>query len=81
MHELRCPSCRLRLWLYQGMAREVPLPHDCPACRAARPIERRDVAGARLAANIASDRHAKDGARELDEDSVWRPPMRPGTSS
>ena len=40
MHELRCPNCRLRLWLYQGMGRDVPLPHDCPACRAANPIER-----------------------------------------
>lgn len=76
MHELRCPSCRLRLWLHQGMGREVPLPHDCPACHAARPIGHRDVAAARL----AGDHHAEDGARELDDGPVWRPPVRPGTS-
>jgi len=80
MHEPRCPSCRLRLWLYQGMRRAVPLPHDCPACRAARPIERRDVVAARFAANIAGDHQAQRGTRELDDDSVWRPPVRPGTS-
>jgi hypothetical protein len=56
MHELRCPSCRLRLWLYQGMGREVPQPRDCPGCRAA--------------SNIASDSHAEQGAREPDGDSV-----------
>jgi hypothetical protein len=80
MHELRCPSCRLRLWLHQGMGRSVPLPHDCPGCRAARPIEHRNVTAARPAANIARDGRAARGARELDDDSVRRPPVRPGTS-
>jgi hypothetical protein len=61
------------------MGREVPLPHDCPACRAALPINRRDIAAARFAANVASDHHAEHGARELGDDSVWRPPMRPKT--
>jgi hypothetical protein len=76
MHELRCPSCRLRLWLHQGMGRSVPPPHDCPGCRAARPIEHRDV----TAATIARDGRAARGARELGDDSVGRPPVRPGTS-
>jgi hypothetical protein len=49
------------------MGREVPVPHDCPACRAALPIKRRDVAAARFAANIANDHHAEHGAREPDE--------------
>jgi hypothetical protein len=62
------------------MGRDVPLPHDCPGCRVARSIEHRDVTAARLAANIASDDRADHGARELDDDSVWRPPVRPGTS-
>jgi hypothetical protein len=59
------------------MRREVPLPHDCPACRAARPIERRDVAAARFAANVVSEHPAQHGARERDDDTVWRPPVRP----
>jgi len=59
------------------MRREVPLPHDCPACRAARPIEHRDVAAGRFAANVVSDHPARDGARERDDDSIWRPPVRP----
>jgi hypothetical protein len=80
MHELRCPSCRLRLWLYQGMRRTAPLPHDCPACRAARPLKHRDVAAVRLAANIASDHHAEHGARKIDDDPAGRPPVRPGAS-
>jgi hypothetical protein len=62
------------------MGRDVPLPHDCPACHAARPIEHRDVAAARLAANIASDHRAERGGGELDDDPIWRPPVLPGTS-
>jgi hypothetical protein len=70
----------LRLWLYQGMGRDVPLPHNCPGCRVARPIEHRDIVAARLAANIATDHHTQHDARDLDDDAVWRPPERPRTS-
>lgn len=59
MHEIRCPSCRLRLWLYQGMRRDVPPPLDCPSCHAM--IDRGEVAAARLAARIDADH--RDGAR------------------
>ena len=78
MYELRCPSCRMRLWLYQGMDREVPLPHDCPACHVSRPIDRSDVAAARLAARIASDRRAARGeiAAPLRDRGA---PLRPGS--
>lgn len=76
MHDLRCPSCRMRLWLYQGMGRDVPLPHDCPACRARLPIDRTDAAAARLAARIERDRRAE---RER-VDVFAGPPVRPGPS-
>lgn len=58
------------------MGRDVPLPHDCPACHTARPIGRRDAAAARLAAKIARDRHAEHAER--GDDPVWRPPARWG---
>lgn len=78
MYEIRCPSCRMRRWLYQGMGRDVPLPHDCPGCHVRRPIERADIAAARLGARIARDRCAERRGRERDDDVFSRPPVRPG---
>lgn len=78
MHDLRCPSCRMRLWLYQGMGRDVPLPHDCPACRVSQPIGRADAAAARLAARIERNHRAQRLACERD-DVVAGPPVRSGT--
>jgi hypothetical protein len=58
MYEIRCPSCRLRLWLYQGMGRHVP--QECPGCHLSRVADSADIdAAARLSARIASDRHAR----------------------
>jgi hypothetical protein len=58
MHEIRCPSCRLRLWLYQGLGRHVP--QECPGCHARREAHSADIdAAARLSARIASDRRAR----------------------
>lgn len=75
MHDLRCPSCRMRL--YQGMGSDVPLPHDCPACRVSRPIDRADAGAARPVAPIERDHRARRLARERD-DVVAGPPVRPG---
>ncbi len=74
MHEIRCPSCQLRLWLYQGMGREVPL--ECPGCHVSRPIDRTDAtAAARLGARIASDRRAgimaRQRAGDIGGDRPW----------
>ena len=58
MYEIRCPSCRLRLWLYQGMGRHVP--QECPGCHVSRAPDSADIdAAARLSARIASDRRAR----------------------
>lgn len=76
MYEIRCPSCRMRLWLYQGMGRDVPLPHDCPGCHVRRPIDRADAAAARLPARIARDHSAQRGER--DDDVILPRPVRPG---
>lgn len=54
MHEIRCPNCGLRLWLYQGIGRDVS--QECPGCHVSRPIDDIDAAAARLAARIANDR-------------------------
>jgi hypothetical protein len=58
MYEIRCPSCRLRLWLYQGMGRHVP--QECPGCHVSREADSADAGtAARLSARIASDRRAR----------------------
>jgi hypothetical protein len=58
MYEIRCPSCRLRLWLYQGMGRHVP--QECPGCHLSRATDSADTdAAARLSARIASDGRAR----------------------
>jgi hypothetical protein len=81
MYEIRCPSCRMRLWLYQGMGRDVPPPRECPGCHVRRPIGRADARAARLAARIAREHRAKIAARERDDDDVFaRPPVRPSPS-
>lgn len=46
MQKIRCPSCRMRLWLYQGMGRDVPPPEHCPACHVSRPIDHTGSAAA-----------------------------------
>lgn len=78
MYEIRCPSCRLRLWLYQGMGHDVP--QECPGCHVSAPVDRAAAAAARLAARIASDQrveHAKLAALEHDGDRIWRPSTGP----
>ena len=58
MYEIRCPSCRLRLWLYQGMGRHVP--QECPGCHVSRAADSADTdAAARLGARIARDGRAR----------------------
>lgn len=80
MYEVRCPSCRLRLWLYQGMGREVPPPRDCPSCRIEHPVDRNELAAARTGVRIDTD-HAKRRramkSRRPDGDPLWRPPAGP----
>ena len=74
MHEIRCPSCRLRLWLYQGMDRDIPAPELCPACSG--PADHADVLAARLAARIARDHRAQRAMlaeREHDDVFARRP--------
>lgn len=77
MREIRCPSCRMRLWLYQGMGREVPPPEHCPACCG--PVDHADVAASRFAARIARDHRAERAARERD-DVFARPSVGPRLS-
>ena len=78
MHEIRCPSCRMRLWLYQGMGREVSPPEHCPACCG--PVDHADVVAPRLAARIASDHRAERAARERADDVLAPPPVGRRTS-
>lgn len=69
MHEIRCPSCRLRLWLYQGIGRHVP--QECPGCHVRRTTDSADIdAVARLSARMASDRRAR--ARTTSGDDLPR---------
>ncbi len=77
MYEVRCPSCRLRLWLYQGMGRDVPPPERCPACHVSRPIDHTDVVAARLAARVDRERRAQIAAHERDADPICWAPLRP----
>jgi hypothetical protein len=77
MHDLRCPNCRFRLWLYQGVGRAVP--RECPGCHVSRPIDSSDAAAARLAARIASEHRAGIMAREC-ADIRRQPPFGPGAS-
>lgn len=77
MHEIRCPSCRLRLWLYQGMGREAPPPNHCPACCG--PVDHADVVAARFAARTARDHRTERAARARD-DVFARPPVGPRLS-
>lgn len=72
MHEIRCPNCSMRLWLYQGMGRAVPRPHDCPACRFSDPIGRPAAAVARLAARIDPDDCPEVTDPDRDDDAVSR---------
>ena len=73
MYEIRCPSCRLRLWLYQGMGRHVP--QECPGCHASRAKDSADTdAVARLRARIASDRRARMRATSGDDRPLSRGP-------
>jgi hypothetical protein len=66
MYEIRCPSCRLRLWLYQGMGRQVP--QECPGCHVSRATDTAEAdAAARLRARIASDRRARTRATAGDD--------------
>jgi hypothetical protein len=58
MHEIYCPSCRFRLWLYQGIDRDVRLAQRWPRCHARRPIDH-TAAAARLTARSASDDRAQ----------------------
>lgn len=69
----------MRLWLHQGMGRDVPLPHDCPACRASLQIDHMEAAAARLAARIEREHRAARIDRMRD-DPVARPPVGPGAS-
>jgi hypothetical protein len=65
MYEIRCPSCRLRLWLYQGMGRHVP--QECPGCHVSRAADTAEADGAaRLCARIASDHRARARATSGD---------------
>jgi hypothetical protein len=71
MYEIRCPSCRLRLWLYQGMGRQVP--QECPGCHVCRATDTAE-AKARLNARIASDHRARARAISGDDGArSWRP--------
>ena len=73
MYEIRCPSCRLRLWLYQGMGRHVP--PECPGCHVSRETASADIdAAARLRARIASDRRARARATAGNDRPRWREP-------
>ena len=66
MYEIRCPSCRLRLWLYQGLGRHVP--QECPGCHVIRATDGADTdAAARLSARIAGERRARKRATAGDD--------------
>lgn len=70
MHEIRCPSCRLRLWLYQGMGRDVP--QECPGCHVSRPIDR-TVAAARIAGDHGAGSIARQRAGDIRRRQLFGP--------
>jgi hypothetical protein len=72
MHEIRCANCSMRLWLYRGMGRAVPLPHDCPACHVGDPIDRPAAAAARLAARIDRNHCAQVTGPNGDDAAISR---------
>lgn len=77
MHELRCPNCRMRLWLYQGMHRDIPPQGRCPSCSGG--VDRSARSAASLTARIAGDHELARRDRDGD-DVLARPPLRPGAS-
>ncbi|MDQ3677918.1 MAG: hypothetical protein M3401_14180 [Actinomycetota bacterium] len=50
------PATLLRLWLYTGMSRDVPLPEECPQRHLSRPLEATARRVARLATTRAQER-------------------------
>ncbi len=62
MQEIHCPSCRLRLWAYQVVRRDVPAPDRCRACSG--PVDDAHMVAARLTARITRDHGVGRAERE-----------------